>query len=636
MKLKYKLLILFSLILLITLIIIFTTKSSPPSCSNCSPSCLSGKCVKSYDKCVKGVCKCSKTECVKCGDDDGCGGKCQIGQCPNTSFCLKGVCKPSTNQKQIFKKVTDTVNCVYEFYDTDDINKIKTTIENFANSNGTVWPQQGSIAFLFHPGTYDFNNWYMNIPVQTSVRGLGILPSNTIFKNCKIGVSHCSTVCPSPATNIFWRDLENIQLEHDIDWCSSQECPIRRVITSGNIILDQGHYMWASGGFISNTKSKSIVAFNQQQFCVKNIDSKVTPTGMNWVYINSNTNVKNSCEGGHANVITNDHIVYDKPYLVDGGSILVPTSFTTNGVNFSTSSNRIDFTELYIVYPNDTVDNINKQLETKIGLLFTSGLYTFNDSIQIKNDNIVILGIGWPVIQGGTNTNPVFDISGENCILAGLMVDAGNGNPNSLIWFHEKTNGKMFDICCRILKPDSGKNSCKSMVTIDQDDFYGENIWLWRADHQKEGANDTNAKWDMMDNPNGIIINGNKVRMFGLAVEHQSSVMTQWNGDKGECYFYQSEFAYGGMFDNSASYVVNDKVNNHILKGGGAYFVVDYFTRGGLKAPDIEAAFVCPDNNVELKPIIWAGTAWGCCTSYIKNTLKRGNRLLGKIDNMIC
>jgi hypothetical protein len=65
-------------------------------------------------------------------------------------------------------------------------------------------------------------------------------------------------------------------------------------------------------------------------------------------------------------------------------------------------------------------------------------------------------------------------------------------------------------------------------------------LWLWRADHGNNGT----VGWTTNTAANGLVVNGANVTMYGLAVEHYQAVQTQWNGNGGSDYFYQSEMPY--------------------------------------------------------------------------------------------
>lgn len=538
-------------------------------------------------------------------------------------------------QKQIFEHCQAANNCVYEFTTETGIEGIKSAMTKAMQAQGgagTSWAQNGCYAFVFHPGTYDFGGWSIPISFQTSVRGLGEKPEDTVFKNCTIGSAKKS----GHVTDIFWRDLENLVLDDDTDvqWYTSQECPIRRFSTKGDIILDNRD--WSSGGFLSNVQAKSINAHTQQQFCLKNINGKVKRSGnMNWVLINTDSDLTTWCNNGGATSIVNGKEVYDKPFILGDGSIRVPKSFTKNG--YYLDYDYFDIVNVYNAKPSDTASTINEQIGKGNAIIFTPGTYTIDEPIKLKHDYDLVIGLGWPVLKSGKSKQPVFDVTGSNCTIAGgILIDGESGMPDSLVHLHSGSGSRLFDVCCRVLRPKSGDgvNGCNSMILVDQDNVYGENIWLWVADHQgsEGGRADSLKKWNQMRCKTGITVNGNNVRLFGLAVEHQYDVMTLWNGNNGECYFYQSEFAYGGDFANKPSYVVDNGVANHTLVGGGAYFVAD---RGFNAKPNVPTAFMCPDKSgVQLHPVLFNGPTWGAYQNYVQNSLIRGSKNMGK--GMIC
>jgi len=115
-----------------------------------------------------------------------------------------------------------------------------------------------------------------------------------------------------------------------------------------------------------------------------------------------------------------------------------------------------------------------------------------------------------------------------------------------------------------------------SCLQIDANDVVGDNLWLWRADH---GAG---AGWDQNVCNNGLIVNGDRVTIYGLFVEHHQQYQTLWNGNWGRVYFYQSELPYDPPsqaawshdgVNGYASYKVADSVTSHQAYGLGVYAV---------------------------------------------------------------
>jgi hypothetical protein len=518
---------------------------------------------------------------------------------------------------------------IFIFTENDKTSYILDVLKRISDIQGgknSVWGKE-SFLLLFQPGTYDFKGAVFSVHFYTSIRGLGTHPSETVFNNCTVTIQDINPKDKTNTTELFWRDMENIQVNGDIQWYVSQACPIRRIICNGHISVNNNvQGSWASGGWASNIETnQNITAGLQQQFCYKNITAPyITPSGMNTTILNSETPNNSHCSDGQANTVTvvNDINGYSKPWIVSDGIIIPYAASKENGSDLSPSYNKI--TNIHIVKDTDTVEFINSIIASTEALVFTSGNYTYNSTINIPKDNYVVFGLGWPIINAGTNTSPIFNITGSNVWISSLLLDAGTGNPEALLKLSSPGKGaKMHDIFTRILTPKSGtKNSCASMIVIDQDNTYVENIWLWVADHQHDG-NTTN--WKAMDNPNGLTVNGDNVVICGLAVEHQSDVMTLWNGEGGQCYFYQSEYPYsnhitGKAFTGKASYIVASHVTKHTFKGGGAYFVV----WNGNDNPSIDHVMEFPDNEgVKWDSVI--GANWGGLNA-IKNILKVGDK----------
>jgi len=150
--------------------------------------------------------------------------------------------------------------------------------------------------------------------------------------------------------------------------------------------------------------------------------------------------------------------------------------------------------------------------------------------------------LSWGTVgYAGNTTNP------------GILSDvfARVGGANNVNQYQVKTN--------IILQINSGN------VVID-------NTWLWRADHDVEGViiNSENPSL------NGLVVNGNDVTAYALAVEHQLQDLVVWNGDRGQTYFYQSEFPYDVTQQNFGdpgyvAYRISNSVRQHSLYGAGMY-----------------------------------------------------------------
>ena len=133
----------------------------------------------------------------------------------------------------------------------------------------------------------------------------------------------------------------------------------------------------------------------------------------------------------------------------------------------------------------------------------------------------------------------------------------------------------LYDISMRV----AGRPSAPPPVvcSINANDVVGDNLWLWRADHGN------GVGWTQNACNNGLIVNGDRVAIYGLFVEHHEQYQTLWNGEWGRVYFYQSELPYDPPSQSAwseapgvngyASYKVADSVTSHQAYGLGVYAV---------------------------------------------------------------
>ena len=76
-----------------------------------------------------------------------------------------------------------------------------------------------------------------------------------------------------------------------------------------------------------------------------------------------------------------------------------------------------------------------------------------------------------------------------------------------------------------------------------------DDVWAWRADH---GANTSvtgpqgqvGAGWTYNKADTGVVVNGDDVTAYGLAVEHYQKSEVIWNGQGGTSIFFQNELPY--------------------------------------------------------------------------------------------
>jgi len=237
----------------------------------------------------------------------------------------------------------------------------------------------------------------------------------------------------------------------------------------------------------------------------------------------------------------------------------------------------------------------------------TPGHYSFSEALTVTHDNTVILGIGFPTLTP-THGNPLIRVTDVDGVrVGGILFQAGPElSPTLISWGDTKKHGNasnpgaLYDTFVRVGGTNDPKQQqvmATAMVTINHNYVVFDNSWLWRADHDITG-NVVNAQ-----NPvsNGLVVNGDSVITYALAVEHLLQHGTVWNGEGGKSYFYQCELPYDvtqQQFGDPgyAGYVVSPNVQSHTAWGTGVYsFYRDFVvtTPSSIKAP-ASAQFIHP------------------------------------------
>jgi hypothetical protein len=142
-------------------------------------------------------------------------------------------------------------------------------------------------------------------------------------------------------------------------------------------------------------------------------------------------------------------------------------------------------------------------------------------------------------------------------------------------------------------------------MKIYEDQVIGDNVWLWRADHAQlpNGKPDNTANITTQfhkekeyhltvagDYPckTGLEVHGANTTMYGLFVEHTTANLTNWYGDGGRVFFYQSELPYDVNYA-STGFFLGPEVASHTGFGIGVYTYYrdfDVTSSSGIVAPN--------------------------------------------------
>lgn len=478
---------------------------------------------------------------------------------------------------------------VFVFDENDEITKVQEKVDEIYEKQETNQFGDERYAILFKPGTYD-SSLEVNVGYYTQVAGLGILPTDTNINKLWVDAQWMR----SNATCNFWRSAENFSIKQYCMWANSQAVSLRRVNSSDGIVLSDGEG-WSSGGFMADCKFGGMVSSgSQQQYLCRNNQWQFYENGVwNMVFVGEATASIPSGDWPYApyTKVSESPKVQEKPYICydeeNGYGIIVPELRTeAQGISWEegVTGTFYSLNTFYIANPEkDDADSINKELDEGKHILFTPGTYQLDKALKVSKENTIIYGMGLATLEAvnGNTCMEVADVDGVK--VCGLLFDAGEKESKTLLQVGEektdvshKDNPLCFsDVYFRV---GGGKYAGKvqNCVTINSNDVIGDNFWVWRADHS------TNVAWDLNTAPNGIIINGDNVIMYGLFVEHFQEYQTIWNGDNGKLYFYQSELPYDapnqeaymshdGKVKGYASIKIEDHVNKFESYGVGIY-----------------------------------------------------------------
>jgi autotransporter-associated beta strand protein len=477
-----------------------------------------------------------------------------------------------------------------------------TTMTNIQSQLDSVFAQQKynqfgtqRYALMFKPGNYPDLN--VNVGYYTELLGLGLVPDDTVIN----GYVHSDGVLVNEnATENFWRSAENFAVNPTnssdyMMWAVSQGTALRRMHVEGTLDLANftgGNY--ASGGFMADSKvDGTMSSISQQQWLDRNDTLGVWDGGVwNMVFVGTSNTPVGTWPTKPYTIITNTPLIAEKPYLyldTNGNyNVMVPAletnSFAITWSSGPTPGTSIPINQFYIANPvADNAISINTALNAGLNLILTPGVYQLNGSLMVTRPDTIILGLGYPTLipQTGTPALVVSDVDGVK--VGGMLFDAGPVQSPTLLEVGTNTSCVnhssdpifLYDISMRVGGAEAG--STLSCLEINANDVVGDNLWLWRADHGN-GVGWTNNPCN-----NGLIVNGDRVTMYGLFVEHHQQYQTLWNGNWGRLYFYQSELPYDPPsqdawseapgVDGYASYKVADQVTSHQAYGLGVYAV---------------------------------------------------------------
>jgi hypothetical protein len=491
---------------------------------------------------------------------------------------------------------------------------------------------------LFHENATSLNiylTYYASVigTNATSQVQLGSLFIQPMGSATPVPSSNNPESCTLGGLDNFWRSATNLRFTQSCSLSISQACPIRYctfdellILCSGLAVKDSypfsccgGGAEYNSGGFIADCFiAKEMNFCSQQQYMAQNLsfaDSKAVSGGAWSIVFYDCKNAPSPqsyvpyTPGGpppqaqFTVVSTNDVLIpanniQKPPVLIlneNGDYILVhgtdgKTTFGDTSYSCDPGSVSPTHDNILELTAGGTAPDITLLLSqsSNENIILPAGIYIVSDSITVSSN---LIGVGMPVLRFTNQAKITF--TKDKGVISSLLFDNFSGQSGSIECFLqiESHNVSVFDVFMRNGGPTPYATITTSMLLVNGDECYLNNIWLWQADHNTEGTL-APGKGDIYQAPHGLVVNGDGCVAIGLASEHFNQESVLWVGNNGACVFFQHEFNY--FVTNPLTYgypAVDIQGNNFKGYAMGSY---SFFRDAPIQATQ---SFLCSTNN---------------------------------------
>jgi len=533
------------------------------------------------------------------------------------------------------------------FNDTMSQTTIQTDLNNIATQQVPVASQFDSqrYAIFFQPGTYGSaaDPLVFQVGYYTEVAGLGSMPQDTVidgaidvFNNlCTAGTNDCNS------DDNFWRSLSNLDLNVDLPssppayappvldpsgagcansaemWSASQASPIRRAIVNGSVVFQDycASNNFASGGFIADSNvSGDLNFYGNQQYMVRNSDiggANGCPQGL-WNMVYSGVEgapapvFTGQCEQN--TVLSSSPVTEEEPFLYTDSSgnynVFVPAvQHDSSGPSWASGQEAgasIPLSKFFVASPSTPTVAITAALALGKDLILTPGVYDLDQPIVVSRPDTVILGLGFATMVPQHGNAAMIVVPNSGVKLSGLIIDAGPVNSPVLLSVgvpgasSASDPDLVQDVFFRIGGAETTPVSAAVSLLDNAGNSIIDDVWAWRADHGNA------VGWTVNKASTGVVVTGNDVTAYGLAVEHYQTDEVVWSGQGGTEIFFQNEMPYdppsqaawmaSPTEDGYPAFLVSPNVKTFQGYGMGSY---SFFNQGvaiyavmGFQAPD--------------------------------------------------
>ena len=234
--------------------------------------------------------------------------------------------------------------------------------------------------------------------------------------------------------------------------------------------------------------------------------------------------------------------------------------------------------------------------------MLTPGVYNLNAPIIVSRPDTVVLGLGFATLVPQKGNAALVVLPNKGVKVSGLIVDAGPVNSPALVSVgvpllpgSATDPDTIQDVFFRVGGAETTTTSATVSLLDNASNSIIDDVWAWRADH----GNDVG--WTANKGDTGLVVTGNNVTAYGLAVEHYQKSEVVWSGQGGTDVFFQNELPYDvpsqSVWNESSTFTgypaiqVTNNVKTFKAYGVGSYVV---FIDNNNSPTNVTEAFQVP------------------------------------------
>ncbi len=331
-------------------------------------------------------------------------------------------------------------------------------------------------------------------------------------------------------------------------WAVSQASPLRRVHING--LLSLMHYCgagpyYASGGFIADSEftGSSVTNGSQQQWVTRNSNLDGWSNGVwNQVFCGDNgAPAQNFGNGGVYTTLASCTVTEEEPFLYTDSqgnyNVFVPAvQHNSSGPAWASGTEAgtsVPLSKFFVASPGTSGAAMTAAMARGLNLILTPGVYDLNQPIVVPHPDTVVLGLGMATLVPQHGNAAMIVVPNSGVKLSGLIIDAGPVNSPVLLSVGTPGPGNasdpdlIQDVFFRIGGAETTPVSATVSLLDNASNSIIDNIWAWRADHGNA------VGWTVNKADTGVVVTGNNVTAYGLAVEHYQKNEVIWSGQGG-------------------------------------------------------------------------------------------------------